>query len=158
MSFQEAVRRCLTNYGTFSGRARRSEFWFFWLFHLLSQFVAGILDASLFGGAQPFAAIVGLGLLLPGLAVAVRRLHDTGRSGWWILIGLVPLIGWIVLVIWYASQGEAGPNRFGADPRGGTGPGWGAPPPPAWTPPRADGAAPGGAGRPWPVNPPRAAP
>lgn len=131
MTFPDAVRRCLALYATFGGRARRSEFWFFWLFNLLAHAVAGILDAAIFGAASPLNAIVSLLLLIPGLAVAVRRLHDGGRSGWWLLIGLVPLLGIVVLLIWYASRGEDGPNRFGPDPRG--------------TPV-------GGPGRPWPVN------
>jgi uncharacterized membrane protein YhaH (DUF805 family) len=154
MSFQDAVRSCLAQYGTFTGRARRSEFWFFWLFHMLVQSAAAILDAVIFGPWQPIAALASLALLLPSLAVAVRRLHDNGRSGWWILIGLVPLVGWILLFIWYVSRGEIGPNRFGPDPRGESLPDWSPPPPPAGQPP----AQPGGAGRPWPVNPQRAAP
>jgi uncharacterized membrane protein YhaH (DUF805 family) len=127
------VRRCFALYATFTGRARRSEFWFFWLFNLLANGVAAILDAALFNGA-PLNAIVSLVLLVPNIAVAVRRLHDVGRSGWWLLMMLVPLVGIVVLVIWYISQGEHGPNRFGPDPRGGGLPGGGAP------------------GRPWPVG------
>jgi uncharacterized membrane protein YhaH (DUF805 family) len=117
MTFPDAVRRCFTLYATFAGRARRSEFWFFWLFNLLAHGVAGILDAALFSVAAPLNAIVSLVLLVPNLAVAVRRLHDVGRSGWWLLIVLVPLIGIVVLLIWYLSRGEDGPNRFGTDPR-----------------------------------------
>ena len=117
MTFPDAVRRCFTLYATFAGRARRSEFWFFWLFNLLAHGVAGILDAALFGIAAPLNAIVSLLLLVPNLAVAVRRLHDGGRSGWWLLIALVPLLGILVLLFWSVSRGEDGPNRFGADPR-----------------------------------------
>ncbi|WP_137181828.1 DUF805 domain-containing protein [Roseomonas sp. AR75] len=156
MSFQDAVRTCLNKYGTFTGRARRSEFWFFWLFNVLVQSASSILDAIVFSEIQPITALTSLALLLPGLAVAVRRLHDNGRSGWWILIGLVPLVGWIVLLVWYLSRGGDGPNRFGPDPRDASGPGWGAPPPPSM--PRSGGSPPGGGGRPWPVSPPRAAP
>lgn len=141
MTFPEAVRRCFALYATFSGRARRSEFWFFWLFNLLAHGVAGILDAALFGTATPLNAIVSLLLLVPNLAVSVRRLHDVGRSGWWLLILLVPLVGIVVLLIWYVSQGEHGANRFGPDPRGGSLPGGG-----------ASGGAPGTPGRPWPVG------
>ena len=133
MTFPEAVRRCLTLYATFAGRARRSEFWFFWLFNLLANGVAAILDAAIFSGS-PLNAIVTLLLLAPNLAVAVRRLHDVGRSGWWLLIAFVPLVGIVVLLLWYVSRGEEGANRFGADPRM---PGQGA------------------AGRPWPVGGPR---
>ncbi|WP_237217291.1 DUF805 domain-containing protein, partial [Falsiroseomonas oryziterrae] len=122
MNFQDAVRTCLQNYVTFSGRARRSEFWFFILFNLLVQVVAAILDSFL-GDTGIMGAIASLALFLPGLAVSVRRLHDTGRSGWWVLLGLVPLVGIIVLIVWYANRGEDGPNRFGPDPRGGVVPG-----------------------------------
>ena len=117
MTFPDAIRRCLTLYATFGGRARRSEFWFFWLFNLLAHGVAGILDVAIFGIASPLNAIVSLLLLVPNLAVAVRRLHDGGRSGWWLLIVLVPLLGILVLLFWSVRRGEDGPNRFGADPR-----------------------------------------
>lgn len=117
MTFPDAVRRCFTLYATFAGRARRSEFWFFWLFNLLAHGVAGLLDAAIFSVAAPLNAIVSLLLLVPNLAVAVRRLHDGGRSGWWLLLFLVPLVGIVVLLIWYLSRGQDGPNRFGADPR-----------------------------------------
>jgi len=159
MNFPEAVRSALRGYATFSGRARRSEFWFFYLFLTLSQFAAAILDGALFGlnRMAPIGAIVGLGLLLPMFAVTVRRLHDVGRSGWWLLISLVPLLGLLVLLFWYVQSGENGPNRFGPDPRAGDGAGGGYRPPPSgggtYNPP-----PPGGAGRPWPVNGPGSRP
>jgi uncharacterized membrane protein YhaH (DUF805 family) len=129
MNFQDAVASALRNYATFAGRARRSEFWFFFLFTLLAQAVAGIIDEAATRGV--LGAVLSILLLLPSIAVGVRRLHDNGRSGWWLLLGLVPMIGWIVLLIWYCQPGEAGPNRFGPDPR-------------------ANGLPPGQ--RPWPVN------
>jgi uncharacterized membrane protein YhaH (DUF805 family) len=141
MNFGDAVRSCLQNYATFSGRARRSEFWFFMLFNLLVQVVAGVVDSMILG-VGAIGAIATLGLFLPNLAVAVRRLHDTGRSGWLILVGLIPLIGWILLLVWYCSQGDSGPNRFGDDPRGTAG-GWVQPP----------AAPPGGPARPWQAGP-----
>ena len=121
MGFTDAISKCLANYATFSGRARRSEFWFFWLFNILVQIVANVVDSAILGGAGVLSAIASLALLLPGLAVSARRLHDGGRSGWWLLIGLVPLVGVILLIIWYVGRGEDGPNRFGPDPRGGVG-------------------------------------
>ena len=115
MSFPDAVRTCLQKYVDFSGRARRSEFWFFYLFEILAFVVAVIID-SVFG-TSIFAPVVGLGLLLPMLAVAVRRLHDTGRSGWFLLLGLIPLVGGIILLVFCVTDGNAGANAHGADPK-----------------------------------------
>jgi uncharacterized membrane protein YhaH (DUF805 family) len=118
MNFQDAVRTCLTKFADFRGRARRSEFWFFALFNVLVQLVAAALDAVIFNYATIFSALATLGLLLPGIAVAARRLHDTGRSAWWLLIGFVPVIGFIALIYFYIQRGDAGPNQYGPDPRG----------------------------------------
>lgn len=115
MDFMQAVQKCLNNYANFSGRARRSEFWFFVLFQLACQVVANIIDLAL--GLGILSLIVSLGLLVPAIAVGVRRLHDIGKVGWWILIGLVPLVGWIILIIFYVKPGDAGPNQFGPDPK-----------------------------------------
>ena len=84
------------------------------LFTILGSIVTGIIDAIL--GISVIEGLFGLATLLPSIAVAVRRLHDLDRSGWWILIGLIPLIGWIILIVWYCSRGTVGPNRFGPDP------------------------------------------
>jgi uncharacterized membrane protein YhaH (DUF805 family) len=115
MPFGVAVRACLTQYAGFSGRARRSEYWWFALFSFLVYLVASLLDAAI--GAQVFSVIAALGLLLPTLAVGCRRLHDTGRSGWWWLIGLVPFAGGIVLLVFACLDSEPGPNRFGPSPK-----------------------------------------
>jgi uncharacterized membrane protein YhaH (DUF805 family) len=124
MNFLQAVQTCLTKYATFSGRARRSEYWYFVLFSILAGIVASSLDSALFGinteDPQPFSSILSLALLLPSLAASVRRLHDTDRSGWWWWLWLVPLIGWIILLVWFATKGTSGPNRFGPDPFGGS--------------------------------------
>jgi uncharacterized membrane protein YhaH (DUF805 family) len=121
VSFTEAVRSVLTQYATFSGRARRAEYWWFVLFEVLVGIVAGILDAILgtdFGsGSGVISLLVTLALLLPGIAVTVRRLHDTDRTGWWILIALVPFAGFIVLLVFTVMDGTPGPNRFGASPK-----------------------------------------
>ncbi len=123
MDFTTAVRTCLQKYATFSGRAQRSEFWWFAVFNIVGSMVLGIVDAILFGWAsddpQFLNAIWSLALFLPSISVAVRRLHDTGRSGWWWWIILIPLIGWIILIVWYATMGTDGPNRFGPDPLDG---------------------------------------
>ncbi|MEV4491766.1 DUF805 domain-containing protein [Micromonospora coxensis] len=124
MSPLDAIKSVLSQYAGFRGRARRSEYWWFALFSSLVGFVAGILDGALGTklGSDPnstgvIGLIVTLALLLPSLAVSVRRLHDTDRSGWWLLIGLVPLVGFIVLLVFFVKDGTQGSNRFGADPK-----------------------------------------
>ena len=113
MTFSEAVRYCLNNYVTFSGRADRPQYWWFILFNILVAIVAGIIDWILFGpDSRIIGALAGLALLLPTLAVAVRRLHDMDHTGWWILIGLTG-IGGLVLIVWFCFRGTDGPNRFG---------------------------------------------
>jgi uncharacterized membrane protein YhaH (DUF805 family) len=114
MTFGEAVRSGFDHYAKFDGRASRPAFWWWVLFVLLVSVGANIIDLAI--GAPVFNAIVGLGLLLPNLSVAIRRLHDTDRTGWWVLIWLIPLIGWIVLLVFYLQQGDAGENRFGPPP------------------------------------------
>lgn len=128
MSFQDAVKTCLNKYVDFNGRARRSEYWWFVLFNVLVSIVFDIIDAII--GTSILGLLAGLALLLPGIAVGVRRLHDTSRSGWWILIGLIPLIGWIILIIFYVQDSHPD-NQYGPSPKGYTGgPGGYAPPPP----------------------------
>ena len=117
MTFGAAISSVLTQYTGFSGRARRSEYWYFVLFNVLVSIVAGVIDTAL--NSPVLAIIVGLGLLLPSLAVTFRRLHDTGRSAWWILIGLIPLVGGIVLLVFQCQDSEPGANRFGPSPKGG---------------------------------------
>ncbi|WP_422769320.1 DUF805 domain-containing protein [Plantactinospora sp. WMMC1484] len=131
MSFTAAVRSVLSQYVGFSGRARRAEYWWFFLFSLLVGIVTSILDSALgtdFEGSSASGGllnlIASLALLLPSLAVAVRRLHDTDRSGWWILIGLIPLVGAIVLLVFFVLDGTPGPNRFGPSPKHTAAPGW----------------------------------
>ncbi|MEO3773538.1 DUF805 domain-containing protein [Micromonospora sp. B9E7] len=123
MSFGAAIKSVFNQYVGFSGRARRSEYWWFALFTLLVSIVAAILDSALgltFEGSSTgfIGLIASLALLLPGLAVAVRRLHDTDRTGWWLLIGLVPLVGAIVLIVFFVMDSTPGPNRFGPSPKG----------------------------------------
>lgn len=138
MDFMTAVRTCFAKYVDFSGRARRSEYWYFTLFSFLLGVVTNVLDLVLgtdYDGATSGGLINTIGtlaLFLPGLAVAVRRLHDTDRSGWWILLGLIPIIGWIVLIVWFCTDSKAGENRFGPNPK--TGPTGSYPPPPPAAP------------------------
>ena len=114
MSFSEAVKDGFDHYAKFDGRASRSSFWWWVLFVIIVSIVANILDAAI--DATIFTIIVSLGLLLPNLSVAIRRLHDTGRTGWWILIGLIPLIGFIVLLIFYLEKGDPAENEYGPPP------------------------------------------
>ena len=114
MTFGNAVRSVFNQYAGFTGRARRSEYWFFVLFTFLVYLAASVVDAVL--GIPLFTLVVGLGLLVPTLAVSVRRLHDTGRSGWWMLLSLVPF-GGIVLIVFDCLDSEPGPNRFGPSPK-----------------------------------------
>ncbi len=116
MDFQTAVRTCLNKYATFEGRARRSELWWFALFTFLGNMILGIFDNALFGGAGVLSGVFSLAVLLPSLAVGARRLHDTGRSGWWLLLLLVPVIGLLVLIWFYIQPGDNGPNAYGPDP------------------------------------------
>lgn len=126
MSFQDAVRTCLTEkYAGFSGRARRSEYWYFFLFTIIVGIVAGIIDGILgtqgkVGTLGLVGAITSLALLVPGIAVGIRRLHDTGRSGLWLLIGLIPLVGPIVLIVFFVQDSHAD-NQYGPNPKGALG-------------------------------------
>jgi uncharacterized membrane protein YhaH (DUF805 family) len=116
MTFQDSVKSVLvTNYATFSGRARRSEYWWYVLFVFIASLVLGMVDKAVIG-AGILQGAFGLATFIPGIAVGVRRLHDRDRSGWWLLIGFVPLIGWLILIYWFATPGTAGENRFGPEP------------------------------------------
>ena len=115
MTFTEAIKDGFDHYVNFDGRARRSTFWYWVLFGFLVGIAANIIDAAL--GTNPVvSSLVSLALFLPGLSVGIRRLHDTGRSGWWYLIVLIPLIGIIVLIVWWATEGDAGDNEYGPPP------------------------------------------
>ena len=148
MDFMTAVRTCWSKYVTFSGRARRSEFWSFVLFTFLLGIVATVIDLAL--GTDDFNndtglvnTLLGLAVLLPSIAVGARRLHDIGRSGWWQLIGLVaipvliivPLLGllvalgtFILLIVWFCTDSRPD-NQYGPNPKN-AGPDGGYPPPP----------------------------
>lgn len=103
------------NYVNFNGRARRKEYWMFVLVYIGIAIASGVLDSML--GMGVIGGLIALAHLLPSIAVGVRRLHDIDRSGWWLLIGLIPLIGWVIAIYWACQDGETGPNRFGADPK-----------------------------------------
>ncbi|MBC7139389.1 MAG: DUF805 domain-containing protein [Defluviimonas sp.] len=114
MDFQTAVRTCFNRYATFTGRARRPELWWFALFNLLAGAVLAVVDAVL--GFEFFSSIYSLLVLLPSLAVGARRLHDIGRSGWWQLLSLIPVIGVLVLIYWYIQPGDPEANEYGPPP------------------------------------------
>lgn len=105
MNFSQAVTVCLRKYIDFSGRAGRPEFWWFFLFQFIVMVVTGMMSNVLNG-------IAGLALLLPGLAVGARRLHDIDKSGWFLLLGLIPIIGWLFLLYW-ALQPSGPANAYG---------------------------------------------
>jgi uncharacterized membrane protein YhaH (DUF805 family) len=117
MGFADSITSGFNKYVTFSGRAVRSEYWYWTLFTIIASVVAGIIDEIIFIGIDIVGTLVSLGLLLPSVAVGVRRLHDIERSGWWLLIGLTG-IGLVLLIYWDCVKGTTGPNRFGPDPLG----------------------------------------
>ncbi len=114
MGFGQAIASGFFNYVNFSDRASRSEYWYWFLFVILCQIATHIIDLVI--GVGVTTALFSLAVLLPGIAVGVRRLHDLDRTGWWLLLGLIPLVGAIVLIIWFCTKGADGPNRFGLDP------------------------------------------
>lgn len=100
MTFQESIKTCFTKYADFSGRATRSEYWWFILFIFLGGFVLSFVSFIVY-------AIFVLATIIPSISAATRRLHDTGRSGWWQLIVLVPLVGWIIAIVFLAQEGKS---------------------------------------------------
>ena len=115
----------LKKYGVFNGRARRKEYWYFVLFNIIISVALAVID----GVTGTFSAEAGMGLLggiyilavlIPSIAVSVRRLHDTDRNGWWLLIGLIPLIGGIVLLIFMVQNSKPDENQYGSNPKNTT--------------------------------------
>ena len=105
----------LKKYAVFDGRARRMEFWMFTLFNCIIAIVLAIIETML--GIFGISALYSLAVLLPGIGVSIRRLHDIDRTGWWLLIGFVPVIGIIVLLVFCFMDGTPGDNRFGSNPK-----------------------------------------
>ena len=112
----------MQKYAVFSGRARRKEYWMFVLFNLIFAIAAMILD-NVLGlaikdiGYGPIYLLYALATLIPGIAVSVRRLHDIGKSGWYILVGLIPCVGGIILLVFAVTAGDVGENEYGSDPK-----------------------------------------
>ncbi len=109
MGFVEAIKACFGKYATFEGRARRSEYWYFCLFN----FLVGLL----LGWIPVIGWLICLALFLPGIAVGVRRLHDIGKCGWWVLLALIPIVN-LVLIYFYVLDSQAGTNEYGPNPKG----------------------------------------
>ena len=117
MNFGEAVKSVLTKYAVFKGRARRSEYWYFYLFTVLVSILISIISCGSDKVGTVLSIVVSLALLLPGLGVAIRRLHDIGKSGWCLLIGLIPLVGSIILIVWNCKDSEPQANIYGPNPK-----------------------------------------
>lgn len=109
MRFQDSIKTCFSKYAEFKGRASRSEYWWFVLFSFIAQAATAAISQNL-------SYAIAIGLILPSIAVGVRRLHDKDKSGWWMLLHFVPLIGAIVLLVWFCQKGTEGTNRFGDIP------------------------------------------
>lgn len=108
MNFTEAIKACFNKYATFSGRSGKPEFWWFFLFQVIVFVVTGSVSDILY-------LLAALALLLPGLAVGARRLHDIGKSGWFLAVGLIPILGFLLLVYWFVQPSD-GSNEYGAGP------------------------------------------
>ena len=109
MTFAESIKLCFAKYADFNGRAKRPEYWWFALFIFLVSLALSIASEMVSG-------IFGLATLIPSLAAGARRLHDTNRTGWLQLLWIIPVIGWIVVIVFLAQEGESADNQFGAVP------------------------------------------
>jgi uncharacterized membrane protein YhaH (DUF805 family) len=112
MNFVDSIKTCFAKYADFNGRAKRPEFWWYTLFIFLVSIALSVLTHH----NQSVSGLFSLATLLPSLAVGARRLHDTDRSGWWQLLWILPVIGWIIMIVFQATAGQAGDNRFGSPP------------------------------------------
>ena len=117
MGFTEAIQTCFSKYATFSGRARRSEYWYFFLCYTILTGILSFLarNSTVLGYVS---GVIEIALFIPMLAVSVRRLHDIGKSGWFYLIGLIPLVGFIIMIVWYCRDSAPGQNMYGPNPKG----------------------------------------
>ena len=115
VGFTQAISLGFSNYINFQGRATRAEYWWWTLFIVIADVVLGIVDAIL--GTGFLGSLFGLAIIIPGLALGARRLHDIGKSGWWQLLWFAVIVGWIILLVWAIRQGNRGQNHYGLDPR-----------------------------------------
>ncbi len=119
IDFKEAVARAMSNYCCFNGRASRSEYWWFVLFVLIASVIVGFICGFLFGedtGQTVNSIIMFVAFFLPGLGLSVRRLHDTGRSGWWVLLNLIPIVGGLIVLYWFILPSQTTDNQYGPVP------------------------------------------
>lgn len=107
----------LKKYAVFTGRARRSEYWYFVLFNFIAAIIIGFIGAVLNDRDQTLSRLYSLAIFLPALGVTIRRLHDIGKSGWWIFMIFIPLVGAIILIVWEATEGQPGSNKYGPNPK-----------------------------------------
>jgi len=114
MDFMQAVKTVLNNYANFKDRSRRSEYWWWFLAYIIGYAVA-MLVGSMLSMAELIAGIYALGLIIPNIALSIRRFHDIGKSGWWMLIFIIPLIGFIAMIYFFTRPSE-GPNQYGEGP------------------------------------------
>ena len=117
VSFVTAIQLFFKNYANFSGRSRRSEYWFAWLFLWLVSTAFTILGGNEGGFLVALSSIWSLATLVPGLALSFRRLHDVGRSGLYLLWLLLPIVGWIMVIVQYAKDSQPGTNQYGPNPK-----------------------------------------
>ena len=119
MTFVEAIQSVFTQFNNFHGRARRSEYWWYLLFECVIDFGLSFLGSYTGIGAFTIAMyIFNLVLLVPGLALCFRRMHDTGKSGWWLLPAMIPIAGQIYIILWFLKDSQPGENQYGPNPKG----------------------------------------
>ena len=117
MGFTQAIQSGFENYINFRARASRSEYWYWALFAFFGEIITSVIDFAVLSSEIGIVnKIFGLAILIPGLAVGIRRLHDIGRSGWWTLLWLLPVFGWIVLIAWACRKGDESINQYGDNP------------------------------------------
>ena len=119
MTFVEAVKSVFTKYATFSGRARRSEYWYFFLFNCIVSALIGAIGAAIGGEstANSLSSIWSLAVFIPTLAVSWRRLHDIGKAGGYWFLNFIPLVGQIILLVWFCKDGQPEINQYGPNPK-----------------------------------------
>jgi len=131
MTFTQSIKTVLAKFATFDGRAMRSEYWWFALFALLVSIPLNFVDQLLVAPALGYESfqeatpqflswLFSLAILLPSIAVAVRRMHDLNKSGWWVLIAFIPILGILLILYWFVQRGTVGGNQYGPDPFGGS--------------------------------------